>query len=88
MSRHPAICSVWLLYLTLPLIAMAQPPDPRIDELRKEAAELKITIADQERRIVELERIVKALQVVAAPVPTAIPTLIPPWYLAPNWILN
>jgi hypothetical protein len=66
---------------------MAQPPDPRIDILGKEAAELKITIADQERRIVELERIVKALQVVAAPVPTAIPTPIPPWHLAPNWIL-
>jgi hypothetical protein len=67
------------VYLTLPLIALAQAPDPRIDELRKEAAQLKITIADQERRIGELERIVKALQVVAAPVPTAIP--------APNWIL-
>jgi len=75
------------VYLTLPLIAMAQAPDPRIDELRKEAAQLKITIADQERRIAELERIVKALQVVAAPVPTAIPTPIPPWHLAPNWIL-
>jgi hypothetical protein len=87
MSRNPAICRVWLVYLTLPLIAMAQAPDPRIDELRKEAAQLKITIADQERRIAELERIVKALQVVAAPVPTAIPTPIPPWHLAPNWIL-
>jgi SmpA / OmlA family len=87
MSRHQAICRVWLLYLTLPLIAMAQPPDPRIDVLGKEAAELKITIADQERRIVELERIVKALQVVAAPVPTAIPTPIPPWHSAANWIL-
>jgi hypothetical protein len=73
--------------LTLPLIAMAQAPDPRIDELRKEAAQLKITIADQERRIADLERIVKTLQVVAAPVPTPIPTAIPPWHLAPNWIL-
>jgi hypothetical protein len=87
MSRNPAICRVWLVYLTLPLIALAQAPDPRIDELRKEAAQLKITIADQERRIGELERIVKALQVVAAPVPTAIPAPIPPWHLAPNWIL-
>jgi hypothetical protein len=87
MSRNPAICRVWLLYLTLPLIAMAQAPDPRIGELKKEAALLKITIADQERRITELERIVKALQPVAAPVPTTIPAPIPPWLLAPNWIL-
>jgi hypothetical protein len=87
MSRNLAISIVWPLYLTLPLIAMAQAPDPRIDGLRKEAAELKITIADQERRIAELERIVKELQTVAAPVPTTIPTPIPPWHLAPNWIL-
>ena len=87
MSRNPVICRLWPLYLTLPLIAMAQPSDPRIDELRKEASQLKMTIADQERRIAELERIVKALQVVAAPVPTAIPTPIPSWHLAPNWIL-
>jgi hypothetical protein len=87
MSRNPAICRVWLLYLTLPLIAMAQAPDPRIDELKKEAAQFKIMIADQEQRIAELERMVKALQPVAAPVPTTIPTPIPPWHLAPNWIL-
>jgi len=86
MSRNPPICRVWLLYLALPLTAMAQAPDPRLDELRKEAAQLKITIADQERRIAELERMVKALQLVAAPVVTAIPAPMPPWHLAPNWI--
>ena len=38
MSRIPAICRAWPLYLTLPLIAMAQAPDPRIDGLMKEGA--------------------------------------------------
>jgi hypothetical protein len=87
MSHNPAISLVRLLYLTLPLIATAQAPDASIGELKKEIAQLKIAIGDQERRIAELERTLKALQVVAAPVPTAIPTPTPPWHLAPNWIL-
>jgi len=78
---------VWLLYLNLPLTAMAQARDPQIDELKKETAQLKVMIADQERRIAELEKMVKALQAVAAPVPAAIPSATPPWRRASNWIL-
>jgi len=87
MSHNPALCMVWLLYLNLPLTAMAQARDPQIDELKKETAQLKVMIADQERRIAELEKMVKALQAVAAPVPAAIPSATPPWRRASNWIL-
>jgi hypothetical protein len=87
MSRNPALCVVWLLYLALPLTAMAQARDAQIDELKRETAQLKTVIADQERRIAALEKMVKALQAVAAPVPTAIPAPTPPWHQASNWIL-
>jgi hypothetical protein len=73
--------------LALPPTAMAQARDARIDELKKETAQLKTMIADQERRIAELEKMVKALQAVAAPVPAAIPAPTPPWQQASNWIL-
>lgn len=86
MSRNLALCMVWLL-LNLPLTAMAQARAPQIDELKKETAQLKTMIADQERRIAALEKMVKALQAVAAPVPTAIPAPAPPWHQASNWIL-
>jgi hypothetical protein len=85
MSHNPALCLVGLLYLTSPLTA--QERDPQIDELKKETAQLKATIADQGRRIAELEKNVMALQAIAAPVPTAIPAPKPPWHLASNWIL-
>ena len=87
MSRNPALCIVWLLYLILPQTAVAQAREPQIDELRKETAQLKATIADQERRIAALEKMVKALQAVAAPVPTAIPAPTPAWHQASSWIL-
>ena len=87
MSRNPALRIVWLLYLNLPLTAMAQARDPQIDELKKETAQLKTMVANQERRIVELEKMVKALQAVAAPAPAAIPSPTPPWHQASNWTL-
>jgi hypothetical protein len=87
MSRNLANHMLWLLYLTLPLIARAQAPDPRVDALVTEMAQLKRTIADHEQRIAELEKTVKALQAVAAPVPERIPTPTPPWQLASNWNL-
>lgn len=87
MSRNPALCMVSLVYFILPLTAMAQARDPQIDELKKETTQLKVMIADQERRIAELEKMVKALKAAAAPVPTAIPAPTPPWLQASNWIL-
>jgi hypothetical protein len=68
-------------------VAMAQTPDPRVDALTKETAQLKRTIADQEGRIAELEKAVKALQVSAAPLPARIPAETPAWHQATNWTL-
>lgn len=68
-------------------IAAAQARDPRVDELTKENAQLKVRIADQEKRIAELEKSVKALQAAAAPMPTPIPAETPPWHRASNWTL-
>jgi septal ring factor EnvC (AmiA/AmiB activator) len=57
--------------------AIAQTRDPRVDELTKETAQLKRRIADQDGRIAELEKVVKALQAAAASVPTRIPSETP-----------
>lgn len=85
MQRDFARCILSLVCLSLPL-SSAQAPDPRIDQLEKETAQLKITIAAQERRIAELEKTVKALQAIAEPKPTPIPSPTPPWQVASNWI--
>lgn len=61
------------------------PPDPRIDQLTKETAQLRKALADQAARIAELERAVKNLQAVAAPLPTRIPSEVPQWHHAANW---
>jgi hypothetical protein len=66
--------------------AIAQTRDPRVDELTKQTAQLKRTIADQEARIAELEKAVKSLQSAAQPAPTPIPSETPAWYKASNWI--
>jgi hypothetical protein len=66
---------------------MGQPRDPRVDDLAKETAQLKRIIADQDRRIAELEKTVKALQGAAAPAPARIPADTPPWQLTSNWNL-
>jgi hypothetical protein len=87
MSRTPAIPMIFLLFLTLPLTMMAQARDPRVDALTADMTQMKRTIADQERRITELEKTVKALQAVAAPVPERIPAPTPPWQSATNWTL-
>jgi hypothetical protein len=81
-----ALIGAGLLLLTCG-VAIAQTRDPRVDELLKETAQLKRTIADQEARIAELERAVKALQTAAAPLPQRIPAETPPWHRASNWIL-
>jgi hypothetical protein len=91
MRRTSAIPMIWLLFLTVPFALPAQDKDPRIDALAKETAQLKTTIADQERRITELEKTVKALQAAAeaitAPKPETIPAPTPAWQLAANWTL-
>jgi hypothetical protein len=68
-------------------IAMAQTPDPRVDELTRETAQLKRTITAQERRIADLEKAVKGLQAIVGPVPARIPSETPLWQLAFNWNL-
>ena len=78
---------IWLLYLALPLTAVAQAHDPRVDNLVTETTQLKRTAADQERRIADLERAVKALQAVATPLPERIPAPAPAWQQASNWNL-
>jgi Tfp pilus assembly protein FimV len=66
--------------------AFAQNRDPRVDELTKQTAELKRHIADQDEKIAELEKAVKALQTAAAPpMPARIPIETPAWYHAANW---
>ena len=85
--RGAAAIAVWLAYLALPSIAMAQSDDSGVDELRKETAQLRRSVADQERRIAELEKTVKALAAISAPVPQRIPPTTPPWRLAANWAL-
>ena len=63
-----------------------RPLDPRVDELTTETAQLRRTIADQERRIAALEKTVKALQAAAVPpVPKRIPSPTPEWRVAANW---
>jgi len=82
-----AVIGAGLLFL-LCGIATAQTRDPRVDELTKQTAQLKRTIADQEGRIAELEKAVKLLQSAAAlPLPARIPAETPPWHRASNWTL-
>jgi hypothetical protein len=80
------LIGVGLLFLMCG-IATAQPRDPRVDELTKQTAQLKRTMADQEGRIAELEKAVKLLQSAVLPLPTRIPAETPPWHRASNWTL-
>ena len=73
--------------MAVPGTAMAQARDNRIDELKKETAQLKALIAEQDRRIAELEKAVKALQAIASPVPAPIPAPTPPWHSPAKWNL-
>src|SRR5579884_2780919 len=65
----------------------AGPPnrDARIDQLEKESAQLKKTVADQERRIAELEKTLKALQAIVAPTPGPLPSPTPAWHSPSSW---
>jgi hypothetical protein len=66
-------------------MATAQTRDPRVDELVKETAQLKKTVADQDERIAQLEKAVKMLQAATPPLPARIPAETPPWQQASNW---
>jgi outer membrane protein assembly factor BamE (lipoprotein component of BamABCDE complex) len=81
---HRSLIGTNLVLLTCG-IAMAQTRDPRVDDLTKETAQLKRTIADQERRIAELERTVKVLQGAMTPATARILSDTPAWHVASNW---
>jgi SmpA / OmlA family len=83
--RNRATHVLSLALFALPLTALAQARDPRVDALTTEIAQLKRTIADQDQRIAVLEKTVKALQALAAPAPERIPAPTPPWHQASNW---
>jgi hypothetical protein len=86
MSRTLAACIVWLLYSTQTPALLAQARDPRVDKLTAETEELKRTVADQDKRIAELEKTVKMLQAAAAPpLPAPIPSPVPPWKVPTSW---
>jgi len=83
MLRPSAVCIVTLLGLAP--FASAQKPDPRVDELEKETTQLKATVAEQGRRIADLESSLRALQAVMIPKPQPIPSPTPAWHEASKW---
>ena len=85
MLRTSAVCIFGLLGLWP--YALAQAHDSRIDQLEKETTQLKATVAEQGRRINELENTLKALQAVLIPTPKPIPAPTPPWHEPSNWTL-
>ena len=85
MLRISAVCILGLLGLSP--IASAQAHDSRLDQLEQETAQLKATVAEQGRRITDLENTIKALQAALIPTPKPIPPPTPPWYEPSNWTL-
>ena len=80
--------TVWILGLVvLSPFGLAQVHDTRIDKLEKETAQLKATVAEQDRRINELQASVRALQAALTPTPKPIPSPTPPWHEPSNWNL-
>jgi hypothetical protein len=71
------------LILTMTAPAQNQSRDARTDALEMQTAELKQEVADQGRRIAELEKQVVALQ--TPPKPASIPAPVPPWHSPANW---
>lgn len=87
MIRNIAIGLVWLLYAAQAPALKAQARDPRVDKLTLETEELMKTVAEQDKRIAELEKTVKMLQAAAAPLPSPIPSSTPPWKAPSSWNL-
>lgn len=75
----------------VPLMLLAQdapkpaPLDQRVKKLTEETDQLKHTVADQERRIAELEKTVKALEAIVNPKPQPLPPSTPSWQAASSW---
>ena len=67
--------------------AFAQAHDSRIDQLEQQTAQLKATVAEQGRRIADLENSLKAMQAALMPKPQPIPAPTPAWHEQSNWIL-
>ncbi len=65
------LCAI-AFFVTAPERISAQQRDPRIDALIMDAAQMKHTIAEQERRIAELEKAVQALQAKSVPAPDSL----------------
>jgi len=84
MSRILVVCTLWLCTISTPS-ALAQTRDPRVDQLAKDTEELKHTVADQDKRISDLEKTVKMLQALLNPAPAPIPAVTPPWTSSSNW---
>ncbi len=84
MSRILVVCTLWLCTIQTPS-ALAQTRDPRVDQLTKDMEELKHTVADQDKRISDLEKTVKMLQALMNPAPAPIPAVNPPWTSSSNW---
>jgi uncharacterized coiled-coil protein SlyX len=85
MLRTSFVCVLGLLAWSS--AALAQSEEFRIDQLEAETAQLKATVAEQGRRITELENMLKALQAVLTPTPKLISALTPAWYEPSKWTL-
>lgn len=59
--------------------------DPRVDKLTAQVVQLQHTVADQERRLAELETTVKALEAIVNPLPQPIPAPTPQWHSPQSW---
>ena len=68
-------------------LASAQTQDSRLDQLEEETARLKATVAEQGRRITELENTIKTLHAILIPVPKPIPAPTPAWQEPSGWTL-
>ena len=84
MYHRPAL-SICVFCLVFPVAVIAQTHDPRVDQLTKEVAQLKTAVAEQDGRIAELEKMVKALLASAEPPPKPIPSPTPAWLSPSNW---
>jgi hypothetical protein len=93
MPRTVVLCLVGFLSSSyVPVLAQdnaaqtaAQPSDPQTGKLVKEIEDLKQSVAEQDKRIAELEKAVKILQAALIPVPKPIPANTPPWRSPSSW---
>ena len=85
MVRTSAVCIFGLLCQSMAFAQSQQ--DSRIDELQKETVELKATVAEQGRRIADLENTLKMLQAILVPKPKPVPPPTPLWQEPSSWTL-